>query len=133
MLSLTQDFYARTEDFIEVFKFVRSTDAAVVAWAETLDQYIENTPKSEPFYILLDVSGDEVTFSATARAHSKHIFSKHKKRQGYIAMLFEWRTSPYFARLFFSTIGKLDFKLGYFHQSDAAYTWLRQMYEENNP
>ena len=128
---MTDDFYTETVDFIEVFKFVRSTDEAVEAWAHTLDQLIADTPKSELFYILLDVRGDEVTFSAAAREQSKRVFSKHQKRKGYIAMLFEWRTSPYFARLFFSTMGKLGFKLNYFHQEDAAYSWLRQMYAEN--
>lgn len=128
---MTDDFYTEKVDFIDVFKFVRSTDEAVEAWAQTLDQLIANTPKSELFYILLDVRGEEVTFSTSAREQSKRVFSKHQKRKGYIAMLFEWRTSPYFARLFFSTIGKLGFKLKYFHQEDVAYAWLNQMYEEN--
>ncbi len=110
---------------------MRSTDEAVEAWAQTLDQLIADTPKSELFYVLLDVRGDEVTFSAATREQSKRVFSKHQKRKGYIAMLFEWRTSPYFARLFFSTMGKLGFKLNYFHQEDAAYAWLREMYDEN--
>lgn len=128
---MTDDFYTEKVDFIDVFKFVRSTDEAVDAWAQTLDQTIADTSKSELFYILLDVRGEEVTFSTSAREQSKRVFSKHQKRKGYIAMLFEWRTSPYFARLFFSTIGKLGFKLKYFHQEDAAYAWLNQMYEEN--
>ncbi len=128
---MTDDFYTRTEDFIEVFKFNRSTDEAVEQWAQALDGYIDNTPKKENFYILLDVSGEGVEFTELARSHSKRIFSKQKKRRGYIAMLFEWRTSPYFARLFFATIGKLGFKLNYFHQSDAAYEWLQEMYQQH--
>lgn len=129
---MPDDFYTLSEDFIEVFKFRRSTDEAVEQWAEALDATISNTPKKETFYILLDVSGDDVTFSASARAHSKRLFTKHQKRRGYIAMLFEWRTAPYFARLFFATIGKLGFKLNYFHKEEAAYTWLHKMHTENN-
>jgi|GEM_PF-1712309 len=131
VIPLAQDFYTVTEEFIEVFKFRRSTDEAVEEWAEALDAYISDTPKKENFYILLDVSGDEVTFSAAAREHSKRLFTKHKQRQGYIAMLFEWRTSPYFARIFFATIGKFGFKLNYFHNETAAYDWLQEMHKEN--
>lgn len=129
---MTDDFYTFTEDFIEVFKFRRSTDEAVIQWAQALDQSIEQTAKKENFYILLDVSGEDVEFTATARAHSSQVFSKHKKRKGYIAMLFEWRTSPYFARLFFASIGKMGFKLNYFHEAEAAYDWLREMRRENS-
>lgn len=128
---MSDDFYIEKADFIDVFKFVRSTDEAVEAWAQALDETIANTPKSEKFYILLDVRGDEVTFSAMAREQSKRVFSKHHKRKGYVAMLFEWRTSPYFARLFFSTLGKLEPKLNYFHQEDSAYQWLNQMADED--
>lgn len=129
---MTEDFYTSTDDFIEIFKFKRSTDEAVIQWAQALDEYIEQTPKKENFYILLDVSGEDVEFTATARTHSKQVFSKHKKRKGYIAMLFEWRTSPYFARLFFASIGKLGFKLNYFHDSGRAYDWLQEMHRENS-
>ena len=128
---MPEDFYTVTEDFIEVFKFRRSTDEAVEQWAEALDTYIENTAKSDYFYILLDVSGDGVDFTEAARSQSKQVFSKHKKRKGYIAMLFEWRTSPYFARLFFATIGKTGFKLNYFHKADVAYEWLHRVYEDS--
>ena len=124
---MSDDFYIEKADFIDVFKFVRSTDEAVEAWAQQLDETITNTAKSEKFYILLDVRGEEVTFSAMAREESKRVFSTHHKRKGYIAMLFERRTSPYFARIFFSTLGKLGFKLKYFHQEESAYAWLNQM------
>lgn len=130
---MTEDFYTLTEDFIEIFKFNRSTDEAVEQWAQALDHHIENTPGKDNFYILLDVSGEGVTFTELARSYSKQIFGKYKKRKGYIAFLFEWRTSPYFARLFFAAIGKIAFKLNYFHQADAAYAWLHEMYRQHHP
>ncbi|MGB7337316.1 MAG: hypothetical protein WBC91_00375 [Phototrophicaceae bacterium] len=128
---MTDDFYILQEDFITIFKFTQSTDDAVEKWAKALDETIQTTPKATPFYILLDVSGDNVEFTQMARNQSKHIFTKHKKRKGYIAMVFEWRTSPYFARLFFSTIGKLGFQLNYFIQDAQAKAWLTQMYTES--
>ncbi|MEO1290033.1 MAG: hypothetical protein AAFV93_19945 [Chloroflexota bacterium] len=128
---MTDDFYRQQDDFIDIFKFRRSTDEAVEQWAESLEALIAETPKAQPFYILLDVSGDEVTFSELARSQSKRIFSQYKKRKGYIAMVFEWRTSPYFARLFFATIGKLGFKLNYFTDDADACAWLREMHTKN--
>lgn len=124
---MPDDFYMLKDDFIDVFKFTRSTDEAVDEWAVALENLIESTPKAQPFYILLDVSGDNVTFSAAARTHSKRIFTTYKNRKGYIAFVFEWRTSPYFARLFFATIGKLGFRLNYVTQEDDAKIWLREM------
>lgn len=125
---MPDDFYMLQDDFIDIFKFTRSTDAAVDKWANELEKTIQKTPTSERFYILLDVSGDDVTFSQAARTHSKRIFSTYKERKGYIAMVFEWRTSPYFARVFFATIGKLGFKLNYFTDNEAAKAWLRDMH-----
>lgn len=124
---MPEDFYMLQEDFITILKFNRSTDAAVEKWAAALEEKMQNTPKSTPFYILLDVSGDEVEFTSLARSHSKRIFTQYKQCKGYIAMIFEWRTSPYFARLFFSTIGKLSFQLKYFTDNTQAKQWLHEM------
>lgn len=125
-----QDFYTEIDDFIRIFKFVRSTDEAVLQWANALEQHIQDHATSEPFYALLDVTGDEVDFSAAARSNSKRIFNTYRKHSGYIAFLFEWRTSPYFARLFFASLGKLNFKLKYFTDEQDARQWLQAMYDE---
>ncbi len=125
---MSSDFYTFTDGFIQVFKFNKSTDAAVEAWAAALENHIQQTPADQPVYVLLDVTGDEVTFSAAARQQSKRIFSTHRDRVGYIALLFEWRTSPYFARLFFASLGKLTFKMNYFHRTEAARAWLQAVY-----
>ncbi len=127
---MTADLLVYTDEFIQVFRFLRSTDEAVDLWAAELETYIQNVPPKAPFYILLDVSGDKVGFTAKARQHSKRIFNQNRKRKGYIAMLFEWRTSPYFGRLFFASLGKLNFKLNYFHQSEDAQNWLQQMHQQ---
>lgn len=119
------DFYTETEDFIQIYKFNRSTDAAVKQWSDTLDRHIMAIQKSDPFFILLDVTGDNVEFTSTVRRAAKQIFSKHRDHVGYLAMIFSWRTSPYFARLFFASIGQLTFKLNYFTDIDAAKEWLQ--------
>jgi len=128
---MSLDFYMETDGFIQIFKFHRSTDEAVMQWATALDQAIESLPSTDPFYILLDVTGNEVEFTALARQESKRIFSKHQAHKGYIAMLFEWRTSPYFGRLFFASLGKLNFKLNYFSNAEKAHQWLHEMHKSS--
>lgn len=128
---MSLDFYMETDDFIQIFKFHRSTDEAVMQWSHALDQAIDSLPPQDPFYILVDVTGDDVEFTALARQESKRVFGKHQAHRGYIAMLFEWRTSPYFARLFFSTLGKLNFKLQYFSQPEKAYQWLHEVHKSS--
>ncbi len=127
---MTADLLVYQDEFIQIFRFLRSTDEAVELWAAELESYIQNMPQKEPFFILLDVSGDKVGFTARARQHSKRIFNQYRMRKGYIAMLFEWRTSPYFGRLFFASLGKLSFKLNYFHQLEDAQNWLQQMHRQ---
>ena len=124
-----RDVVSTREDFIQVFKFHRSTDEAVYEWADALESYIQSIPEKEPFFILLDVTGDEVSFTATARNESKRIFSTYRQHVGFIAILFEWRTTPYFARLFFASLGKINFKLKYTHRREEAFAWLREVYE----
>jgi len=128
---MSLDFYTEQDDFIQIFKFNRSTDEAVMQWSEALDHAMESLPLNAPFYILLDVTGDEVEFTALARQESKRIFSKHQAHKGYVAMLFEWRTSPYFGRLFFSSLGKLSIRLNYFSDSEKAYQWLHSVYNSS--
>lgn len=123
-MTVTSDFESRSHGKIIIQKFKRSTDEAVDVWANELIQIIETTPQDEHFFVLIDVAGPNVGFTPHARKRSKEIFSKYRHRQGNIAFLFEWRTSPYFARLFFASLGKLDFKLNYFHKRDQALQWL---------
>ena len=122
---MASDFYMETDGFIQIFRFNRSTDAAVMEWATALDDHMASIPRKEPFYIMLDVTGEGVEFTSMARQESKRIFTKYQTHVGFLAMVFEWRTSPYFARLFFASIGKLSFKLNYFTQYDLALDWLR--------
>jgi hypothetical protein len=103
---------------------------AVIAWAAAIETAIQETPEDTPFFVLIDVSGDGVAFTPLARQHSKRIFGTYRNRIGYVAMVFEWRTSPYFARLFFSTLGRLAFKLRYFHDGAEAQEWLRTVVDE---
>lgn len=124
---MPHDYYSEAQGNIVTQKFLRSTDEAVDLWAKELAQLIEATPHNGCFFVLVDVAGPNVGFTARARERSKELFLKYRHRQGYIAFLFEWRTSPYFARLFFASLGKLDFKLNYFHKRDQALAWLETM------
>lgn len=124
---MSHDYHSETHGKIIIQKFTRSTDTAVDLWADDLEQRINTTPRDGCFFVLVDVAGPNVGFTPHARKRSKEIFSKYRHRQGYIAFLFEWRTSPYFARLFFASLGKLDFKLNYFHKRDQALAWLESM------
>lgn len=126
--AMTANFYTESDNHIQIFRFRESTDTAIQAWADALDEYIGSIPEKTPFYVLLDVTGENVEFTALARQESKRIFTKYQTHVGYLAMLFEWRTSPYFARLFFASIGKLGFKLKYFTKADEARQWLDDMH-----
>jgi len=124
---MTTDFYSERDGHIQIFKFNESTDVAVQKWADALDTYMDSMPDDAPFYVLLDVTGEGVEFTPLARQESKRIFGKYKSHAGYLAMVFEWRTSPYFARLFFASLGKLGFKMKYFTDYDDARQWLQSM------
>lgn len=123
---MSDDYISEQVGRITVQKFIRSTDAAVDQWGRELAAYIEQTPDDTPFFVLVDVTGPHVGFTSHARQTSKALFTRYRDRQGYVAFLFEWRTSPYFARLFFASLGKLELKLNYFSSRSQAMAWLQQ-------
>lgn len=109
---------------VTIFTFTDSAEESVDAWASALMTLIEDTPPSERFYVLMDVSSRSVNFTRHARRWSAEIFAKYRTREGRIAFLFSSKTAPHFARLFFASLGKLHFDLRFFSDRSTAMTWL---------
>jgi hypothetical protein len=112
------------QDDIMIYTFHNSSEQAVDTWVAELICHLEMTPPELPFRVLMDVSSPQVNFTLYARQQSLMIFSQFKQRQGRIAFLFSSKTAPYFAHIFFATIGKLTFERGYFSDQTKAMTWL---------
>lgn len=123
---MTEGFYCEQQGDIMVYGFTRSEDTDVDAWAAALIAHIEATPPDTPFRVLMDVSAKQVSFTARARQRSVEIFTRYRSRQGRYAFLFSSRTAPYYSRIFFASLGRLNFSLNYFTDPQKAIEWLRQ-------
>ncbi len=123
---MSDGFHAETSNGIAIYTFTNNADAAVDVWGKTLTQLIESLPPEQPFRILMDVSSDQVNFSRYARQKSLEVFSRYRKREGRYAFLFSSRTAPFYARIFFSSLGRLAFQLSYFNDRQKALDWLKE-------
>lgn len=119
-------FYAEQLGDVAVHTFTDSSEAAVDAWGAALARHIASIPADQPFRVLMDVSSHQVSFSRYARQKSQEMFSRYRARRGRFAFLFSSRTAPFYARIFFSTLGRLSFELGYFSDRARALEWLRE-------
>ena len=111
---------------ITIYTFHNSSEQAIDSWFAELVCHIEMTPPELPFRVLMDVSSPQVNFTLYARQKSLMLFSQFKQRQGRIAFLFSSKTAPYFAHIFFATIGKLTFERAYFSDRTKAMAWLQE-------
>lgn len=111
---------------ITVYTFHDSSEAAIDVWAADAALLIENTPPDGEFHILMDVSEKQVSFSGYARQKSKEMFSRYRHKKGRYAFLFSSPTAPYYSRIFFASLGRLNFQFGYFTDRDKALTWLSE-------
>lgn len=118
-------FFTEQHGEITIHTFADSSEAAIDAWAKAAAHMIEATPPDEVFLMLMDVSAKQVSFSRYARQKSLTLFTDYKHRRGRLAMLFSSKISPYFARIFFASLGKLEFEYEYFSNRDQALEWLR--------
>jgi hypothetical protein len=116
-------FVVEQHDHIVIHRFSDSSDESVDAWRAALIEVFEGT---EPFTVLMDVSAKDVSFTAHARQTTKMLFAQYRTRQGRFACLFSSRTAPYYARIFFASLGRLSFEIGTFSSHDAALEWLRR-------
>jgi hypothetical protein len=73
----------------------------------------------------MDVSAPQVNFSRYARQKSQEYFGLYRGRKGRLAFLFSSRTAPHYARIFFASLGKLQFELQFFRDRQRALDWLQ--------
>jgi hypothetical protein len=123
---MTDGFRAEQINGIAIYTFTNNTEAAIDTWAATLVQWIESIPPNTLFRILMDVSSNQVTFSRYARQKSLEVFGRYRNRRGRCAFLFSSRTAPFYSRIFFASLGRLEFQLGYFNNRQKALEWLRE-------
>ncbi|MEP7291661.1 MAG: hypothetical protein ABI835_07745 [Chloroflexota bacterium] len=122
---MSDAFFTEQDGSITIHTITDSSELAVDAWAEAAARLIEATPPGEIFLMLMDVSAKQVSFTRYARQKSLTLFTDYKHRRGRLAMLFSSRISPYFARIFFASLGKLEFEYEYFSSREQALEWLR--------
>lgn len=112
-------------DSITVYTFHDSTEAAIDVWADDAALLID-AATDEGFHILMDVSQKQVNFSSYARQKSKELFTRYRTKKGRYAFLFSSPTAPYYSRIFFASLGRLNFEFGYFTDREKALKWLRE-------
>jgi hypothetical protein len=115
-----------TVNGIIIYTFINSSEAAIDAWGAALAQVIEDTPPEQPFRVLMDVSSPQVSFSRHARQMSQQIFTRYRSRKGRMAFLFSSKTAPHYARIFFASLGRLQFQLQFFSNREKALLWLHE-------
>jgi hypothetical protein len=122
---MADGFFAQQVEGIRVYTFTNSSEAAIDAWGEALSRLIDSTPDSVPFSILMDVSAPQVNFSRYARQKTLELFTRYRGRRGRYAFLFSSKTAPHFARIFFASLGKLQFERHFFSDREKATDWLK--------
>ena len=115
-----------TIDDIIIYTFTNSSESAISAWGTAVAQVIEDTPPDQPFRVLMDVSSPQVSFSRPARSTSQQIFTRYRSRKGRMAFLFSSKTAPHYARIFFASLGKLQFQLQFFSNREKSIHWLHE-------
>jgi hypothetical protein len=114
-----------TIDGIVIYTFTNSSESAVDAWGAAVAKVIDDIPLDQPFRVLMDVSSPQVSFSRPARNMSQQIFTRYRSRKGRFAFLFSSKTAPHYARIFFASLGRLQFQLQFFSSREKALHWLR--------
>ena len=109
---------------IVIYTFTDSADKYVDEWAESLETLFNDTPTMQPLYVMVDVSSPDVEFTALARQKSAEIFPRYHTHRGRVAFVFSGVTAPYYARIFFAGMGRLDFEVEFFDNRDAGLNWL---------
>jgi hypothetical protein len=110
--------------------FKDSSEKAVDEWTASFHAYMESTPADRPFYYLFDISGEDVYFTPYARETAAELFSAYRNRQGYMAFIMVWVTGPHIAKLFFSSLGRLTYKVEYFNTAAEGLQWLRDISQD---
>jgi hypothetical protein len=111
---------------ILIYTFSDSSEEAINAWEDDIVSMIEALPMEQSFCVLMDVSQPQVSFSRHARQKSQLIFSRYRAHKGRFAFLFSSKTAPHYARIFFASLGRLQFELQFFSSREKALSWLRR-------
>jgi hypothetical protein len=122
---MADGFFVEQFEGITVYTFTNSSEAAIDAWGDALSGLIDSTPDSVPFCVLMDVSSPQVSFSRYARQKTVELFTRYRRRRGRYAFLFSSKTAPHFARIFFASLGKLQFDRQFFSDREKAMDWLK--------
>jgi hypothetical protein len=113
-------------DGVIIYTFTDSSETAIDRWGVEVAKVIEAKPPEQPFRILMDVSSKQVSFSRHARWMSQQIFTRYRDRKGRFAFLFSSKTAPHYARIFFASLGRLQFHLQFFSSREKALQWLHE-------
>jgi hypothetical protein len=124
---MVDGLFIDTLDSITIYTFTNSSEAAIDAWDDEFTAMIESLPSGEMFHVLMDVSAPQVSFSRPARQKSQELFTRYRARKGRLAFLFSSKTAPHYARIFFASLGRLQFELQFFSNRDKAINWLRHL------
>ncbi len=125
---MADGFYCEQQGDIMVCGFTHSNDEAVDAWAAVLAAYLDSVIPDEHFRVLMDVSDKQVSFTPRARQRTVELFTHYRSRQGRYAFLFSSRTAPYYSRIFFASLGRLQgdcIKHGLVKFQERKYSWRR--------
>jgi hypothetical protein len=109
--------------------FKDSSDGTVDEWVQSFHEYMKAAPAKRPFYYLFDISGEDVYFTSYAREMAAELFATYGDRQGYMAFIMVWVTGPHIAKLFFSSLGRLAYKVEYFNTAAEGLQWLQDLPE----
>ena len=127
---MSDGFVIKQHEGITHHIFIHSEDSAVDEWAAAFHKLMADTPEDHPFYVLMDVSGKDVYFTANARETTQKLFTAYRQRKGYIAFIFVWVTGPHIAKLFLSSLGKLEYTIESFSTAAEGLTWLHSIRED---
>jgi hypothetical protein len=122
---MPQAFYVEQDGPVTLHTFTDSSEAAIDAWALAVVSLMESALPHRPFLLLMDVSSPQVSFTRYARDKTLALFSHYGQREGRLAFLFTSKVAPYYARIFFASLGKLTFETKYFSSRPQAVAWLR--------
>lgn len=111
---------------ITAYIFIDSRDETVDQWATLFHENITALSPDQPCLVLMDVSAKNVSFTGYARQRSQELFRTYKSRRGRMAFLFSSRTAPHYARIFFASIGRMNFQISFFSDRAKALKWLQE-------
>lgn len=125
---MSLSYTAEPQEHITIFTLTHTDDETVTAWASDVETIMSHAEDDNPFYILIDAAYETTDFIPLLRQSVVRLCKTYRHKRGFVAFIFGMRTAPYVIRLFFATMGKLDFRINFFHERKAAEKWLYEVY-----